>query len=160
MNAGGSARWEIPRADPTGARRALGACAAVGAVLTLGVGLTGCADSAALGLVRQACHHVTLSLALYRRSERDTDVTVAADDLARAEGQLQMASPLAAEAAGQAPQWQALMATLSEGSRLPEADLVQALEQQCAAVAQGGATPITTPPNTTLPPPPGAPADG
>ncbi len=159
MNAGGSARWEIPRTVPTGARRALGACAAVGAVLTLGVGLTGCADSAALGLVRQACHHVSLSLALYRRSEHDTDATVAADDLARAEGQLQMASPLAAEAAGQAPQWQALMATLSEGSRLPEADLVEALQQQCA-VTQTGATPITTPPNTTLPPPPGTPAEG
>ncbi len=159
MTAGGSARWEIPRADPTGTRRALGACAAVGVVLTFGAGLTGCADSAALGLVRQACHHVTLSVALYRRSERDTDATVAAGDLARAEAQLQMASPLAAQAAGEAPQWQALMATLSEGSRLPESDLVQALQQQCA-VAQTGATPITTPPNTTLPAPPGAPADG
>jgi hypothetical protein len=78
---------------------------------------------------------------------------VASSDLAKAQAQLQTASPLAAEAAGQAPQWQALMATLAENSRLPESDLVQALQQQCA-VAQNGGTTLPTLPDTTLPAPP------
>jgi hypothetical protein len=149
----GSARWENPRADPPGVRRILGLAAAVGVALALGVGLTGCADGAALGLVRQACHHVNVSLALYRESLHTADATRAADDRTEAEEQLQTASPLAAEAAGQAPQWQALMATLAENSRLPESDLVDALQQQCAA-AQAAGTGPTLPP-TTLPPPPG-----
>ena len=40
--------------------------------------------------------------------------------------------PIAATAAGEAPQWQALMATLAESSRgVPESYLVGALQQQC-----------------------------
>jgi hypothetical protein len=120
----------------------------------LGFGLTGCADSAALGLVRQACHHVRLSLALYRQAQNQPDATLAADERSRAASQLQTASPLAAEAAGQAPQWQALMATLAENSRLPESDLVSALRQQCAVVQTGGTT-VPNVPDTTLPAPPG-----
>jgi hypothetical protein len=122
--------------------------------VVLGLGLAGCADSAALGLVRQACQHVNRSLALYRAAEKDTDPARAASDREQAQSQLQTASPLAAEAAGQAPQWQALMATLAENARLPEADLVSALEQQCAVVATGGTT-IPGVTNTTLPTPPG-----
>ena len=122
--------------------------------MVLGVGLTGCANGAALGLVRQACHHVDLSLALYRASEQTSDPARAAADRTRAQEELQTASPLAAEAAGQAPQWQALMGTLAENSRLPESALVDALQQQCA-VAQAGASPGTTLPVTTLPAPPG-----
>jgi len=159
MTARGSARWEIPRADPTGIRRALRACALTGVALSFGLGVSGCANSAALGLVRQACHHVNISLALYRASERDPDVRQAADDRSRAEAQLQTASPLAAEAAGEASQWQALMATLAEGGRLPESDLVQALQQQCAVVQTGG-SPIPTLPDTTLPAPPGTAGGG
>jgi hypothetical protein len=117
------------------------------------VGLAGCADSAALGLVQQACHHVKISLALYQASEHEANAQVASQDLAQAQAQLQTASHLAAEAAGQAPQWQALMATLAENSRLPESDLVQALQQQCA-VAQTGGTTLPTLPDTTLPAPP------
>jgi hypothetical protein len=149
----GSGRRENPRADPPGGRRIFGLGAAVAVTLALGLGLTGCADGAALGLVRQACHHVNVSLALYRESLHTSDATRSADERTRAEEQLQTASPLAAEAAGQAPQWQALMATLAENSRLPESDLVDALQQQCAA-AQAATTGPTLPP-TTLPPPPG-----
>ncbi|HXQ43237.1 MAG TPA: hypothetical protein VN816_01255 [Acidimicrobiales bacterium] len=149
----------FPRADPPGLRRVLAACAAVGISLGLGVGVAGCANGAALGLVRQACQHVKLSLALYAAAERETDAKVAAEDRARAVSQLQTASPLAAEAAGEAPQWQALMATLAENSRLPESDLVPALQQQCL-VAQTGGNPIPGVPNTTLPAPPGPTAGG
>jgi len=115
--------------------------------------LAGCADSAALGLVRQACHHVDLSLALYHASEKEPDAALAGRERVKAEIELQTAAPLATEAAGEAPQWQALMATLGEGSRLPESDIVPALQAQCAA-AQSGGSPIPTV-NTTLPAPPG-----
>jgi len=159
MTVPGSARWVFPRADPPGLRRVLACGAAVGLSLGLGVGLAGCADGAALGLVRQACHDVKLSLALYAASERETNAKVAAEDRTRAVSDLQTASPLAAEAAGEAPQWQALMATLAENSRLPESDLVPALQQQCV-VAQTGGTTIPAVPDTTLPTPPGRPAGG
>jgi hypothetical protein len=102
---------------------------------------------------------VEVSLRLYQRAQRQTDPTVAADERARAAAELQTASPLAAEAAGQAPQWQALMATLSENSRLPESDLVSALRQQCA-VAQTGGSPGPSLPVTTLPPAPGGTSGG
>jgi hypothetical protein len=96
---------------------------------------------------------VNVSLTLFRASEKTSDPAVAARDRSQAQDQLQTASPLAAEAAGQAPQWQALMATLAEDSRLPESYLVSALQQQCAA-AQSGGTTVPTLPDTTLPPPP------
>jgi hypothetical protein len=68
MTIRGSARWEFPRAVPPGTRGLVGTCAAVGITVGLSVGLTGCADSASLGLVKQACHHVKISLALYQAS--------------------------------------------------------------------------------------------
>jgi hypothetical protein len=107
-----------------------------------------------MGLVQQACHHVEVSLALYRSSQRQTDPALAARDLTQAGSQLQVASPLATEAAGEAPQWQALMATLAENTRLPESDLVHALQAQCAAVNNGGVLAPTVGTTTTLPPPP------
>jgi hypothetical protein len=127
--------------------------AAVGVTVSLGVGLTGCASNAALGLVQQACHHVQISLALYRASQRAPNAAVADQDLAEAGNQLQTASPLASEAAGEAPQWQALMATLAENSRLPESDLVSALQDQCA-VAQNGGDTTPSSAGTTPPTPP------
>ncbi|HXQ59411.1 MAG TPA: hypothetical protein VN799_04910 [Acidimicrobiales bacterium] len=119
------------------------------------VTLSGCANSAALGLVQQACHHVELSLALYRSSLTQTDPERAAKERLQAQEQLEIASPLASIAAGQASQWQAFMATLAENSRLPEADLVHALQAQCGAVSAGGSS-DTNAPNPTLPGPPGS----
>jgi len=120
----------------------------------LSAGLAGCADQAAFGLVQQACHHVEISLSLYRSSQSQSDPALAAHDLAQAQSQLQTASPLATEAAGEAPQWQALMATLAENTRLPESDLVHALSAQCASVRDGGNLVPTQASTTTLPPPP------
>jgi predicted nicotinamide N-methyase len=153
MTTCGSARWENPRADPSRIRRVLGAGAAIGVAAILGAGLAGCANSAALGLVRQACQHVTMSIKFYDAARTAPDAQRAAHDREQAQDQLQIASPLAAEAAGQSPQWQALMATLAENSRLPEANLVSALQDQCASVYNGGA-PVPTLPSTTLPAPP------
>jgi hypothetical protein len=152
MTLRGSAR-DISRADPPRTRRALGTAGAIAVVMGLGAGLTGCANSAALGLVRQACHHVAISVALYHEAQKQSDPTLAAKERGQAEDQLGQASPLAAIAAGEASQWQALMATLAENSRLPESDLVPALQAQCAGV-QSGTTGVPVLPSTTLPPPP------
>jgi hypothetical protein len=154
MTERGSARREIRRVHPPRRRRILRSGGALGLSLVFGFGLTSCANSAALGLVRQACHHVQISLALFRTAEDEPDTSLAAADRARAATELQTAAPLAAEAAGEAPQWQALMATLAENSRLPESDLVGALKQQCA-LAQTGGTTVPAQPDTSLPAPPG-----
>jgi hypothetical protein len=133
-------------------------CALLTTAAALGAGLAGCGDSAAAGLAHQACQHVEQSLRLYRTSLEQTDARQAAGDRSRASAQLQAAAPIAAVAAGQDSQWQALMATLAESSRLPESDLTHALQAQCAAVDSGDMTgptlPPTTLPPTTLPPPP------
>jgi hypothetical protein len=128
--------------------------------VALSLALSGCGNSAALGLVHEACHHVELSLSLYRSSLKEPDPRRAAQERVEAEQQLEIASPLASIAAGEAPQWQAFMATVAENSRLPESDLVHALQAQCGAVSAGGSIDTNAPnapstPNTTLPAPPG-----
>lgn len=129
------------------ARRLVGTGAA-GVLAALALG--GCANAHALGLVRQACTHVDRSLSLYQQATGDSSpVTQQADTTAALE-QLRDALPLAATAAGENAQWQAFMTTLSESGRLPESDLVIALRQQCASVAQGGQAPIS--PATTAAP--------
>lgn len=135
--------------------RTLRTCAAVGAAVAAGVTLTACSGGAALGLATQTCAYVQKSLVLYRESLTQPGTPQAAEEQAQATAQLQDAAPLAAEAAGESPQWQALMATVGESTRLPEADLVQALEAQCAVVSSHGTTlptlPVTTLPVTTSP---------
>jgi len=51
---------------------------------------------------------------------------------------LRAALPIAAVAAGQSAQWQPLMTTLSESSRVPEQYLVKALTAECADADGGG----------------------
>jgi hypothetical protein len=116
--------------------------AAVAATVALAVGVTGCASSAGLSLAKQACQHVNRSITIYRESERDPGTNASTGEATSAEEQLRVALPLAATAAGEASQWQALMATLSESSRLPESDLTYALQQQCAVAEDNGAQPV------------------
>jgi len=115
-----------------------------------GLALAGCANQRGLDLARQACRHVDRSLALYEQSA--TAVSSVEGDARRSEAlvQLRQALPLAATAAGEASQWQGLMATLAESSHLPEANLVSALRQQCATVESNGAPgqPPTSVPGT------------
>jgi hypothetical protein len=99
----------------------------------LSVGLAACSsspDAAAYG--RQACQHVARSLALFQQSET-APASEAAGLRARALEQLRDALQPASLANATSGVWQPLMATLSESSRVPEADLVKALRQQCAA---------------------------
>ena len=104
----------------------------------MGLVVTGCANQRGLDLARQACVHVHRSLVLYRESTADPTSATGGTQRSQALTQLREALPLAASAAGEASQWQGLMATLAESAHLPESDLVKALTQQCDNASNGG----------------------
>ena len=89
--------------------------------------LAGCASHNGADLARQACRHVERSLALYQASLHATDAARCRAQQAQAVAELRDALPIAATAAGEAGQYQALMATLAESDHLPESLLVHAL---------------------------------
>lgn len=125
---------------------------AVGLVGVLGLGLvlTACADSGQ-GLARQACVHVHRSIALLDQASKETDPAKASTLDQQAVAQLRTALPIAAEAAYDDGQWQALMTTLSESNRVSPNNLVPALTQQCA---QADSSPFNQPPAPSSIPPP------
>ena len=92
-------------------------------------------DATAYG--RQACNDVTRSIALFQTSEHEPPAT-AAKLRAQALAELRKALQPASLANATSGVWQPLMATLSESNRVPEANLVSALRQQCAADLNGG----------------------
>jgi len=136
--------------------------AVVGALVGLGgTTLSSCASHDALALARQACRQVDQSITLFLRANGESDVSVATSERAQALVLLRKALPPASIAAGEDGQWQALMADLSETSRVPESDLVPGLEAACqvTALPQPGGVPTTNPPpintpSTTIPTPP------
>ncbi|MBO0713428.1 MAG: hypothetical protein J2O39_00460 [Acidimicrobiales bacterium] len=87
-------------------------------------------DAAVYG--RQACQEVNRSIALFERSQSQPPAT-AARMQARALAELRAALQPASLANATSGMWQPLMATLSESNRVPEANLIAALRQQCAA---------------------------
>lgn len=91
-------------------------------------------DATAYG--RKACNEVTRSIALFQQSEREPPAT-AAKMQARALADLRAALQPASLANATSGIWQPLMATLSESNRVPEANLINALRQQCAADLSG-----------------------
>ncbi|HUZ20820.1 MAG TPA: hypothetical protein VMU75_09670 [Acidimicrobiales bacterium] len=117
---------------PRPLRSRLGRGAALAALLaTSGTALAACGQgSSALG--HKACVEVSRSLRLFHQSESSPDPSKAASLRSQALIELRRALPSAALAGASDGQWQALMATLSESSRVPEADLVTALSAQCA----------------------------
>jgi hypothetical protein len=128
-------------------------------VAAVACGLTGCASHNGTDLARQACGHVERSLTLYRASLHASSPAVASTQQAQAVNQLQDALPIASTAAGEAGQYQALMATLAESAHLPESFLVHALGEQCAAADSSDGVAPTPPPTAetpaTRPPPTG-----
>jgi hypothetical protein len=112
---------------PSGSAR----CGVAIASLVVAGTLAGCATSHALALAQLACEHVSHSISDYQDSLNATNPTTTANDQSAALLQLRYALTSAALAAGQDGQWQALMTTLAESSRVPEADLIPALEAQC-----------------------------
>ncbi|HVC24287.1 MAG TPA: hypothetical protein VND23_00890 [Acidimicrobiales bacterium] len=95
-----------------------------------GVLAAGCSGgSGTLG--RHACAEVATSLRQFDAAQRSRDAHAASALRASALTALRRALPLAALAASSDGQWQALEATLSESSRVPESELVSALVAQC-----------------------------
>jgi hypothetical protein len=101
----------------------------------------GCGSQDGDALARQACGYVSSSITLYESSlsGKTPSETIHLQD--EAYDQLQLGLQPAALAAGDNGQWQALMTTISESSRVPERVLVSALKQQCAVAASPGAPP-------------------
>jgi hypothetical protein len=119
--------------------------------LLLVAGLTtACFQQDGVGLAREACTHVDRSLKLYAAGQSETDPTAAASDLKGAYDQLRLALPLAADATSENGQWNPLMTTLAESSRVSEQYLVTGLKAQCTFA--DSANPLLPPNPTTLPP--------
>jgi hypothetical protein len=135
-----------PRLRRTPGRLVLSGLAALG----LGAVLSACGTSGT-GLAQQACHHVNRSIALLSEAGRETDTSVAAQLRLKAYDQLRDALPIAAEAAYADGQYQALMTTVAESSRVSETTLVPALQAQCQSA---DSSPFgQAPPPSSIPPP-------
>jgi hypothetical protein len=110
--------------------RRLLSLSAVAIGLTLG--LSACSQQSGLDLARQACVHVNRSLHDYALSSRpDTTAALAADLRDRADSELRIALPLAAQANSADGSWNSLMTTISEEATVDESHLVPALKAQC-----------------------------
>ncbi|HLH27937.1 MAG TPA: hypothetical protein VKW77_03420, partial [Acidimicrobiales bacterium] len=120
---------------PRGPARPAAALAAVLSVLAVGAFAAACGDSGQ-ALARQACAHVHRSISLLDAAGRDPGTTRSTTLQQQALAQLRAALPIAAEAAYDDDQWQALMTTLSESNRVAPSTLVPALKDQCAQAEQ------------------------
>ena len=120
------------------------------AAVAFGVVLSACGTSGT-GLAQEACHHIDRSITLLARAGKASDATEAADLRQKAYVQLRDALPIAAEAAYADGQYQALMTTVAESSRVSETTLVPALQAQCQ---QTDSTPFgQSPAPSSIPPP-------
>ncbi len=135
--------------DPRG-RAAGRLLVAAGVTIGLAVGLSACGNSGT-ALAKQACSHVNRSISLLAESGHQTDAGQTADLQQQAYNQLRDALPIAAQAAYQDGQWQALMTTISESNRVPESTLVSALQAQCQQA--DSSTFNQAPPPSSIPPP-------
>jgi hypothetical protein len=119
-------------------------------VVGCGLGLAACSGNGK-ALAQAACVHVNRSIALYKQATSDTNPAAAANLDREAYIQLVDALPIAAQAAGKDSQWQALMTTVSESSRVSESHLVGALTDQCGVADQS--SPFQPAPTSPIPPP-------
>ncbi len=129
-------------------RVVIGAAAAIG----LGVALAACGTSGT-GLAQQACAHVNASVALFEKAEHQTNPATAAAEKQKAYLELRAALPISAQAAYHDGQWQALMTTVAESTRVSEQTLVPALKAQCDQ-ADSSAFGQPAPPSSIPPPAP------
>jgi hypothetical protein len=137
----------VTGAGGTGRARRLAAAAVIAG---LGIALDACGSSGT-GLAQQACSHVNASIGLLTRSEHQTNPATGSILEQRAYLQLRAALPIAAQAAYHDGQWQSLMTTVAESSRVPESTLVDALQAQCR---QADSSTFGQPaPPSSIPPP-------
>jgi Tfp pilus assembly protein PilN len=120
----------------------------------LGAALSACGNGGT-GLAKQACGHVNRSIALLKQSEQGSSAATAGELKEQAYTQIQAAVPIAAEAANQDGQWQALMTSLSEINRVPEKTLFTALTAECQTADNSNfgepAPPSSIPPPAPVP---------
>ena len=100
-------------------------------VVTVSGGALAACGASAGDLARASCSHVNTSLRLLTRAGQATDPVAATKLRNQAYLALLPAIPIAAQASYHDITWEALSTTLSEASRVPEADLVPALRAQC-----------------------------
>lgn len=93
------------------------------------------------------------SISLFTRAEHESDPSTATALRQKAYLQLRQALPIAAQAAYHDGQWQSLMTTVSESSRVPESTLVSALRDQCQQ-ADSSTFGQPSPPSSIPPPAP------
>jgi hypothetical protein len=124
-------------------------------IVGCGIGLAACSGGG-VSLARSACVHIDRSITLYKQASSESDSARSAELMQQAYIQLQDALPLAARAAGKDAQWQALMTTVSESSRVPESALISALTDQCVVAKQS--SPFQPLPPSSIPPPATVPA--
>jgi hypothetical protein len=136
---------------PTRAVRLRRLVAGTVAVVGLGTLLSACGTDGT-ALAKRACTHVDRSLALFTEATTVADPSRATQLRDEAYIQLRQALPIAAQAAYHDGQWQALMTTLAESSRVPESTLASALRQQCQQAEQS-VTGQPPPPSGSIPPP-------
>ena len=91
-----------------------------------------------IGNARAACRFVDRGISLYDQSTRTTDLATQQRlrDLARS--QFLQGVGLAGAANSQSGQWNALMTTLTEASRVPVGNLVPTLRRQCRIAESNG----------------------
>jgi hypothetical protein len=118
--------------------------------LALGASLAACGNQG-IGLARQACTHVGRSITLLNQADHTHDSSNATELSHKAYVELLAALPIAAEATYVDNQWQALMATLSQSSQVPETQLVPALQAECRMANNSVFN--QTPPPSSIPPP-------
>jgi hypothetical protein len=96
--------------------------------------LSACGQDGA-DLARQACVHVNLSVRYFELSTKpDVSLVDAARLRTKANAELRVALPLAAQATSADGSLNSLMTTISESATVDEAHLIPALKGQCAVV--------------------------
>ncbi len=114
--------------------------------------LASCASQAGTALAQKACVEVNKSIAIYNSAMHTTNPTTRNTLLAHSLALLRTALPTSAVAAGENPSWQALSATLSESSRVPESYIVHALSRECTVIDSGASSPPPPQPVTETQP--------
>lgn len=117
---------------PTQFRPLRRGAAVLGLLLAAG-GILGACSSSGAGLARQSCQHVQRSLQIFARAQEEVSPKAASAERAAALQQLRLALPLAALASTDSGTWDPLATTLSESSRVPEGNLVHALQAECTS---------------------------
>ncbi len=110
-------------------------------LVLLSIILASCANQRGTALAEQACIKVNKSIAIYDYAVHTSNPVTRDTLMARSLALLRTALPTSAIAAGEDPSWQALSATLSESSRVPESYIIHALSRECAVIDSGASSP-------------------